>query len=243
MALHQRPAGRRLRRTEAARTLDPTEKGAVSYFLGMAICKLFSARLLKAPWLLHLDVFRPTLDIHLTVRSRPDLVGQTNTGKWVAFESKGRLSAPNAESKDKAKTQAQRVVSINGKPPSYHVGGIAFFRNDILRFFWRDPEATSRLKRIECKVQDSDWRYYYEPVFELVRSFEQTDLNTLLIAGRELDVKVQIHPIIYRMLIEHNWAGAKRIAIEHEKEFYREGFQSDGVKIIAGDSWRRPFTE
>jgi len=246
MALHQRPAGRRLRRTEAAKTLDPTEKGAVSYFLGMAICKLFSARLLQAPWLLHLDVFRPELDIHLTGRSRPDLVGQTNTGKWVAFGSKGRLSAPNNEAKNKAKAQAQRVVRIDGKSPSYNVGGIAFFSNDVLRFFWRDPEATSKLKRIECNVEDADWRHYYQPVTELVQSREQTGISNAfppVFVDRELDVKIQVHPAIYGLLIEHNWGEAKRIATAHGEEFKSGGYQPDGIQIAAGDTWRRPLIE
>ncbi len=56
MALEQcRPAAYRLRRTTAAKTLDPSEKGAVNYFLGLAICKLFADKLLQAPWLMHLD--------------------------------------------------------------------------------------------------------------------------------------------------------------------------------------------
>jgi hypothetical protein len=247
MALQQRPAGHRLRRTEAAKTLDPSEKGAVSYFLGMATCKLFSARLLNAPWLLHLDVFRPDLDIHLTGRSRPDLVGQTNGGKWVAFESKGRLSMPNNEAKNKAKTQAQRVVSIDGKSPSYYIGGIAFFRNDVLRFFWRDPEPTNRLRNIKCAVEDADWRYCYEPVFDLVQSRERPDQNSfgtpLLGGDRELDVKFGIHPAIFSLLMEENWGEAKRVAIAHSEEFQSEGYQLDGIRVVAGETWRRPFVD
>jgi hypothetical protein len=49
--------------------------------------------------------------------------------------------------------------------------------------------------------------------------------------------------VIYGILIEQNWAAAKRIAIEHEKDFEREDYQADGVQISAGDSWRRPFIE
>src|SRR5271165_1936974 len=59
MALQQRgPSGQRLVRTEAFKALDPTEKGATNYFLGMVFCKLFSTKLLDTPWLLHLDLFR-----------------------------------------------------------------------------------------------------------------------------------------------------------------------------------------
>ena len=74
----------------------------------MAICKLFAAKLLDAPWLLHLNVFRPMLNPVLTGRSHPDLVGQTQSGQWLAFESKGRVSSPAADAKNKAKAQAQR---------------------------------------------------------------------------------------------------------------------------------------
>src|SRR3954463_11990162 len=41
----------RLQRTSAFAALDPTEKGMVSYFLGMTVCKLFASRFLVTPWL------------------------------------------------------------------------------------------------------------------------------------------------------------------------------------------------
>jgi len=131
MALEQRgPRGSRLRRTTAAKTLDPTEKGAVSYFLGMTFCKLFATELLNTPWLLHLDVCRPSLNPVLTGRSRPDLVGRVNgTRQWHAFECKGRISPPDATTKTKAKNQAQRLVSVNGTPCTLHVGAIVTFRH------------------------------------------------------------------------------------------------------------------
>lgn len=52
----------------------------MNYFLGMTFCKLFAAKLLNTPWLLHLDVFRPTLNPVLSGRSRPDLVGLERGG-------------------------------------------------------------------------------------------------------------------------------------------------------------------
>ena len=48
MALEQRPAGSRLRRTSAFKALDPTEKGAVNYFVGMTFCKLFADEVRQA---------------------------------------------------------------------------------------------------------------------------------------------------------------------------------------------------
>jgi hypothetical protein len=63
MSLQQRGRrGQKLARTDLFKRMDPTEKGAVNYFLGLLICKLFSWKLLDAPWTLHLDVFRSTLN-------------------------------------------------------------------------------------------------------------------------------------------------------------------------------------
>lgn len=109
------PGARRLRRTATAKSLDPSEKGAVNYFLGLTLCKLFAEMKLDAPWLLHLDVFRDRLNPRLlSGRSRPDLIGRTTGGEWVALESKGRVSPPTGDAKTKAKEQAERVVSIRG---------------------------------------------------------------------------------------------------------------------------------
>lgn len=76
-AVEQHAIEEYLYRTEAFRQLDPTEKGAFSYALGMVLCKLFAHKLLNTHWLLHLDVFKDQLNPDLLVgQSRPDLVGQ-----------------------------------------------------------------------------------------------------------------------------------------------------------------------
>src|SRR5262245_24342616 len=144
MALQQRGArGQKLVRTDLFKQMDPTEKGAVNYFVGLLTCKLFAWKLLDAPWTLHLDVFRPMLNPRtIGGRSRPDMVAQSaSTAEWYAFECKGRASAPGPEEKRKAKAQAQRLVSVNGTPCSLHVGALTFFRNDAIEFYWRDPEG------------------------------------------------------------------------------------------------------
>jgi len=161
MALEQRQGGR-LRRTAAARTLDPTEKGAVNYFLGLTMCKLFAAELLDAPWMLHLDVFRPALDVQLASRSRPDLVGQTQRREWVALECKGRISPPDAAVKKRAKQQATRVVSVSGTAPTFHIGGITFFKDDVLQFYWQDPDPEPEIRNpIRVQATPEIWRHYY----------------------------------------------------------------------------------
>jgi len=249
MALEQtRPSATRLRRTTAARTLDPSEKGAVNYFLGLAICKLFAARFLNAPWLLHLDVFRPALNVALTGRSRPDLIGQTSAGLWVALECKGRVSAPDDPAKQRAKTQAQRVVTVNGAQPVFHVGGIAYFRNDVLRFFWRDPVPDSQAvkKPIAIDVRADDWRHYYSPAFELIRSrpeyFQRMLREPILMPVETVDIKIGIHPHILTSLAashpEQVRTGPE--AFTHDGQHI---YRADGVAVVAGESWLQPFDE
>jgi hypothetical protein len=165
MALEQSgPGGYRLRRTGAAQTLDPSEKGAVNYFIGMTFCKLFATKLLNTPWLLHLDVFRPTLNPMLTSRSRPDLVGlEQGTTRWHAFECKGRGTRPDATAKNSAKAQAQRLVSVGGTACTLHIGAVTYFRGDALNFFWRDPPQEYG-RSIEVPLDTNVWQYYYEPI-------------------------------------------------------------------------------
>ncbi|MFZ4664721.1 MAG: hypothetical protein ACOYNY_47455 [Caldilineaceae bacterium] len=226
-----------LRRTDAYAALDPTEKGMVSYFIGMVLCKLFASRLLHTPWLLHLDVFRAQLNPILLGRSRPDLVGEDFAGKWHTFESKGRSSAPSANDKAKAKSQAQRLVSVGGTNCTLHIGSFAYFRKDILEFYWRDPEPNSK-EAVKTPEPNEEWRYYFEPALLLA---EEADAESLAAERQMADVKVEIHPEIHLLLRLGEWLSAKRRAQELSEVFAAEGFQPDGLRVTAGDSWAKRF--
>ena len=235
MALEQRSFSGALYRTDAFRSLDPTEKGAVSYFLGMTICKLFASRFLHTPWLLHLDVFRGQLDpVMLRGRSRPDLVGQDDTCAWHAFECKGRSSLPNAEDRRKAKRQAQRLVRVDSTDCSLHVGAVSYFRRDELEFHWRDPdtEDPETLEPIKVTLPEDAWRYYYAPALALATA-KPKDARTAA------DVKLEVHDTILDLLLAGDWAAARRRAGELGPALQERGFRADGLKVVAGESWRR----
>lgn len=247
MALEQvGPRASRLRRTTAAKTLDPTEKGAVNYFLGMTFCKLFAAKLLNTPWLLHIDASRPRLNLVLTERSRPDLVGREHgTTRWHAFECKGRISVPDATTKTKAKAQAQRLASVNGTPCTLHVGAVTYFRGDALHFYWCDPSPENE-KGIDVPLGKDAWRHYYSPVLEAVRNADPDALrrdhdNLVLIEGA--DVKVGIHPMVAKYLDVRQWELAQQAASEAVDSITAQGYQPDGLKIVAGESWTKRFSE
>lgn len=179
----------RLERSDAFMALDPTEKGAASYFLGMTVCKLFADSLLQTPWLLHLDAFREELNPGLLGRSRPDLVGQDALGAWHAFETKGRSAEPSSDDKEKAKAQARRLVSVDTVPCELQIGSFAFFRSGQLQFYWADPEPDPEYP-IEFPRPHAEWRYYYEPALALASFSEDPILDS---AVQATDVKVEIH--------------------------------------------------
>jgi hypothetical protein len=242
MALEQYgPTATRLRRTSAYKNLDPTEKGAISYFLGMTFCKLFSSRLLSTPWLLHLDVFKSTIPTSVLGRSRPDLFGkQTRSGDWLSFETKGRASKPSAPDRTKAKTQATRLVSVNGSPCTLHIGSFAFFANDALHFHWIDPPSDPK-KPIEVPEIGDAWRFYYGPVRALWDAFgrgaEARDQAGIGFALPFLDLTIKVHPLLARLFVDGDWAGAHRAMFELGEQLKEEGFQLDGLKVESGPSW------
>jgi hypothetical protein len=228
--------------------MDPTEKGAINYFLGLLICKLFSWRLLDAPWTLHLDVFRSVLRPQLLAgRSRPDMVAQSNsTGQWHAFECKGRATVPANPEKKKAKTQAERVTSVGGITCTLHIGAITFFKNDGIEFYWRDPEPPAR-ELLALPDPDSAWGAYYGPAAQVIRDrlaraaapggFE---VSTMLQVD-ELDLSIGVHPGIGPLLLDARWLDARNLARHLREELASSGFRPDGLRIQAGSSWLERF--
>lgn len=245
MAVEQRRlAGRRLFRTEAAQSLDPTEKGAVNYFLGMTVCKLFAAKLLSTPWLLHLDVFGRGVRAVLRGRSRPDLIGQEQgTGRWHAFECKGRLSYPSATSKANAKRQAQRLVSVAGAPCSLHIGAITHFKRDVLSFYWRDPHPDSS-DAIDIRLAPP-WHYYYAPIAAVLAEYtterDESERSPLTASVTNLDLEVSVHDSIRKPFLAGQWPAVREIAGRLHSVFEREGYQPDGLRVKAGPTWSKPF--
>jgi hypothetical protein len=153
-----------IRRSSVYEGLDPSEKGAISYFLGLAITKAFAAQRLDTPWLMHLDVYRQQLAIVLAGGTRPDLLGLTNAGDWVVVESKGRTNGFDAEALSKAKDQASQVAVVGGVPPSITAGCLIHFTGGILQLAVDDP-SSERKSRIRIPLDEPEFiGGYYRPI-------------------------------------------------------------------------------
>ena len=108
-------------KTDAYKSLDPSEKSAISYFLGLSFAKLIAHRLLSVPWLVHLDCL--DLSIDMKGNNRPDLIGTNLSGEWCVFEAKGRTHTIDEKLIQKAKNQVQAIKKINSMDP--YIQGIS----------------------------------------------------------------------------------------------------------------------
>lgn len=244
--------------TGAYRNLDPSEKGAVSYFIGLTMSKLFAERFLDVPWLLHLDVYRSQLNpVLLGGRSRPDLVGHSLGGAWMVFESKGRTSGPTQHDKDKAKVQACRLTHVKGQQIAYGVALFSYFYRNDLKVYWQDPkpdddqEEPKEPFRLEAE-RDDFLKHYYRPILDSVGSDRLrrhlTDNQPIRIA--EADFFLAIEPRVLRPLLVEDYATVYRILADTDLTASARAiapeipFKKDGIAIKAGDSWtqnvRRP---
>jgi len=222
-----------LQKTQVFHNLDPTEKGMISYFLGIIFCKLFANRLLYAPWCLHVDVYRDQIQAQIRGRSRPDLVAEDIFGEWHVFECKGRSAKPSELDIMKAKTQADRLTYVGGRECKTHIGSFIYFDKNILKFFWRDPDGDERNKFF-LPEPNEHWRYYFEPILSIIQA---RDDENLLHLTSSIDVNVSIHPEIFALLQNGRWKAAHDAAKQMSRQMIEQGYHYDGMKVIAGDSW------
>lgn len=168
--------------------LDPSEKGAASYFLGMVAAKILCDRLLDTPWMLHLSMFQAAGgSVVLKGKSQPDLIGIDRVGRWTVAEAKGRSNNLSPAAMRKAKDQTSRLRNINGSLPKVRVAVQAYFAPQ-LSFAIDDPEEIDEAP-VDVIVSENDAiRQYYSYPLEaarnptrretvLNRQFDMTDIS------------------------------------------------------------------
>lgn len=161
--------------SEAYRTLDPSEKGAINYFVGSILTKVFAERLFKTHWLMHLDVYKKSLyrsgGLNIATvgdsNSRPDFIGIDNLGNYNVFESKGRVNFTN-KVLNEAHDQSKKLKTINGSSPKLKVGCVSYHNERDLRMKIKDPEDYDE-NALHLKFQKGDFYYdYYASPFNYI---------------------------------------------------------------------------
>ena len=132
------PGSTYFRRSNSYARLDPSEKGAVSFFLGQAQAKLFAHDFFRVSKLVHYDYYLECNGKRRT-RTRPDFLGYHGKRAAIAVEAKGRSLGWDDALIENAKKQAQSIPHIDGYPVTTTYAHVAYFDDD--RWFARlvDP--------------------------------------------------------------------------------------------------------
>ncbi len=235
--------------TRLYRNLDPSEKGAISYFLGITLAKLFASQLLSVPWLMHLDVYRTRLLPGLAPgKSKPDLVGLTQRDQWVVMEAKGRSGSLSTQVLVRAKNQTRRLRRIAGTFPSYRIAFASYFQSTNLRVRWKDPDGNDEdAKDLEDIDTKRLFLAYYEPFKHLFGEQNPRELrlgeNTYLVIdipemdlvlGLLAEIMATEDPVSIKGTIEKSQS-------RHERELAGNlTLGSDGVLVQLGKTWSAP---
>jgi len=118
----------RLRQTSQFKRSDPSEKGAISYYHGLMMAKLFAEKYLDTPWLMHLDTVAEKKVFINPKGEKPDLVGLNTNGQWIVIEAKGRSGPLPATLISKACNQLDNLATIDGQIPFRQLVSAAYFR-------------------------------------------------------------------------------------------------------------------
>lgn len=234
----------RVIKSDAYIHLDPSEKGAVSYFLGLTFTKLLASRKLDCPWLLHLDVYRHLFPILPALsRSRPDLIGRDITNRPIVFESKGRTNKKDSGILAVAKRQAELVTHVAGRPTYLNVGVVTHFIHNRLVVNWSDPPPSK--KGFKLETTDEEYlKLYYQLVYNFLRDKKTERRGNFVVHYIEsvdlaigLDQRVyntyEIGPLSKIKFDAQNTVRATFDVILEQDSFIGK----DGILITAGEHW------
>ena len=160
--------GGRWVRSAAYERLDPSEKSAVSYFMGMTQAEVMCEKLGLASHLVHVDAVRSVVFGNAAGRTRPDLVGvDASLSYSILVEAKGRSGGPDQKVIDKAKDQVTALTPIINMRPT-RVASLAYFGDDGWVAWLVDPEGDFDDARSSLSLE-AVLIAYYRPLVSAMR--------------------------------------------------------------------------
>ena len=173
--------GGELMQTQAYKALDPSEKNALSYFMGLTTAKLLANRFLDIPWLIHLDSFEQTR-LAFGSKKRPDLLGHNRNHQWLVMEAKGRSGSVEPALMPKALIQTQALETVDSYSPFLRVASASFIKSKktgVLAAQWECPPGISSNPGVKLKIDVQDFfNRYYELFRNLLNDNNQSATST-----------------------------------------------------------------
>ena len=247
-------------KSSAYRNLDPSEKSAISYFMGLTSTKLICEKLLGVPWLMHLDVYKNLNPKLINGKSRPDLVGLDQRGQWLVAEAKGRTNEFERDAMSKAKKQTRCLRKVAGQFPNLRMAVQSYFGQfkpgNPLAIRLEDPEDFEP-NAPDLEITLSEYLAdYYKPIIDVVDLSlgSNTNSNSLFLMANlyESDINIGIDKHIYwllkeQKLSENNVAKILKYVPDEAEFTLLDGspekrtvyIGNDGVAVVLGESWSR----
>jgi hypothetical protein len=255
------------------RGLTPTEKGAVSFFLGEAQAKLFACDFFHVSKLVAYDHYLEYHNIHRS-GTRPDFLGYQGKRITIVLEAKGRSGYYSAAVVNAAKQQALSIPPIAGHPQPIAYVHLAYFWDDEWCAYLEDPPrhqdasgpavdpeiltlayyhpivAATRARRSE-QVQIDGVRY-------LRTSFEDVDTHLLVradiadlvppdeeITAADPDRLRSVSAPLYELalVLDGETMARKTVASEDDDDDDPRFIGDDGVGVELGPSWLEQRSE
>jgi hypothetical protein len=242
--------GTNLIKSTAYLSLDPSEKSAISYFLGLTCCKLLAHKLLNVPWLLHIDVYRAHFMAtgqafrFSSSRVRPDLIGLDTRRRWIVMESKGRTNGFSNSLLVDAKHQTRSLRQIGGTYPNLRVAAVTHFRDGRLTVNWEDPEDIND-DNFDLDTTSEDFLfYYYKLIVNILTNNETLEINGYTVyTFPNVDLTVGLETTIfdaYKHKSLQNISRKEIIQSGKYQEFPELDFfaGADGIIVGLGQNWR-----
>lgn len=176
-----------LEKSSVYQNMDPTEKGFVSFSLGMTMSKLLASKLLNVHWLEHVANINTSVTTRVETKSRPDLIGLNARKEFVIIEAKGRSNAFNYDAQSKAKRQTRVINRVDNKQPVLRVASQSYFEN-FLEVEFEDPEDINP----DSIDVETSLETYFEKYYSIFYNLDNESYGLLKSMGIEISLSDEL---------------------------------------------------
>ncbi len=169
------PDRRRYWRSDSYAHLDPSEKGAVSFFLGQAQAKLFAHDFFRVSRFTHYDAYLANQGLPRR-KIRPDFIGFYGKNVAIGVEAKGRSRGCDDSLVSKAKAQARSLPTIKGHRATATYAHIAYFWDDEWCAYLIDPPRPQQVQTVDPALLTF---VYYIPIINAIRGRQYETVQIL----------------------------------------------------------------